>query len=84
MFKAELDRHIVTECEDQARILCTEDPDKRLDVIQQLRDLVLGSFFNSKESFNRYNPSGNDILYRIRQCLILNELIIIKKVTTVT
>ncbi|XP_047506412.1 clavesin-1-like isoform X2 [Pieris napi] len=41
LFKAELERHIVSECEDQARILCGENPDKRLHVIEQLRDLIL-------------------------------------------
>ncbi|XP_045513296.1 clavesin-1-like [Pieris brassicae] len=41
LFKAELERHIVSECEDQARILCGENPDKRLHIIEQLRDLIL-------------------------------------------
>ncbi|CAG4935841.1 unnamed protein product [Colias eurytheme] len=40
-FRAELDRHIVPECEDQARILCGEDPDNRTNAIKELRDMIL-------------------------------------------
>ncbi|XP_038221831.1 clavesin-1-like isoform X2 [Zerene cesonia] len=40
-FRAELDRHIVPECEDQARILCGEDPDNRKNAIKELRDMIL-------------------------------------------
>ncbi|CAK1542024.1 unnamed protein product [Leptosia nina] len=40
-FEAELDRHIVPECEDQARMQCGEEPDNRWNAVKELRNLIL-------------------------------------------
>ncbi|VVC89170.1 unnamed protein product [Leptidea sinapis] len=65
-FRAELDRHITPECEDQARILCGEVPAERNNKIEELRKMILER--------GECNPPRLDDVFllrflRARQCI---------------